>query len=278
MKTDSVFYRLFEDAPGILFELLGEPSDLGRSYNFKSVEVKETSFRIDGVFVPKPDVPDQTVIFVEVQFQKDEYLYDRMFAEIGMYLSKNRGTTDWRAIAIFPRKSLEPKDKQRHRSMLQGEQFRVIYLEDFKGISSDLIGVKLMQMIISKSNETEKYARDILSQLQGKTDFQNQAIMELVSTVMVYKFPQMSREAIEAMFTVSELKQTKVYQEAKTEGVAEGEQNLVLRLLTKRFGVIAPATESKIKSLSLSNLEELGEALLDFSEASDLDDWLKQNP
>lgn len=58
VKTDSVFYRLFQDAPGILFELLGEPSNLGKRYNFKSVEVKETSFRIDGVFAPKPDAVD----------------------------------------------------------------------------------------------------------------------------------------------------------------------------------------------------------------------------
>jgi predicted transposase/invertase (TIGR01784 family) len=72
-----------------LFELLGEPSDRGNQYNFGSVEVKQSAFRIDGVFLPKPDSPDQTVIFVEVQFQKDQGLYERLFSEIMMYLAQN---------------------------------------------------------------------------------------------------------------------------------------------------------------------------------------------
>jgi predicted transposase YdaD len=40
------------------------------------------------------------------------------------------------------------------------------------------------------------------------------------------------------MFGVSELKQTRVYQEAKAEGKAEGEQSLLLKLLTRRIGTI----------------------------------------
>jgi predicted transposase YdaD len=45
-------------------------------YTFEAVEVKETGFRLDGVFVP----PDRTgiVYFCEVQFQRDEVLYERM--------------------------------------------------------------------------------------------------------------------------------------------------------------------------------------------------------
>jgi Domain of unknown function (DUF4351) len=50
---------------------------------------------------------------------------------------------------------------------------------------------------------------------------------------------------------------------------------LILRLLTRRFGTIAPTTETQIRSLSLSQLEALGEALLDFSQPSDLMDWLR---
>jgi predicted transposase YdaD len=42
-----------------------------------------------------------------------------------------------------------------------------------------------------------------------------------MSTVMVYKFSELSREVIEAMFTISELKQTRVYRDAMNEGRAE---------------------------------------------------------
>ena len=48
----------------------------------------------------------------------------------------------------------------------------------------------------------------------------------------------------------------------------------VLRVLTRRFGERSPALQAQIQSLSLSQLESLGEALLDFSQPSDLQDWL----
>ena len=83
------------------------------------------------------------------------------------------------------------------------------------------------------------------------------------------------------MFTVSDLKQTKVYQEALEEGRDEGRteeaQALVLRLLTRSIGEIAPGTETQIRELSLEQIETLGEALLDFSVSADLDQWLEQN-
>lgn len=98
---------------------------------------------------------------------------------------------------------------------------------------------------------------------------------------MIYKFPELSREAIEAMFSVSELKQTRVYQEALQEGRQEGEQagesRLVLRLLSRRIGELSPEMRSQIQALSLQQLETLGEALLDFSQPSDLENWLRSH-
>jgi hypothetical protein len=58
-------------------------------------------------------------------------------------------------------------------------------------------------------------------------------------------------------------------------GKREGEVSFALRLLTRRFGTIAPSTETQIRKLSLNQLEEMGEALLDFSSLSDLEGWLR---
>jgi predicted transposase YdaD len=96
---------------------------------------------------------------------------------------------------------------------------------------------------------------------------------------MVYKFPELSREVIEAMFTVRELKQTRVYRDAMDEGRIEGRteeaQALVMRQLARRVGELSPEQRSLIQSLSLVQLESLSEALLDFSSLSDLDAWLQ---
>jgi Domain of unknown function (DUF4351) len=55
----------------------------------------------------------------------------------------------------------------------------------------------------------------------------------------------------------------------------KGEQLLVLRLLARRIGQIAPQTEAKILTLSVAELEALGKALLDFASPEDLDQWLR---
>jgi predicted transposase/invertase (TIGR01784 family) len=88
MRRDSIFYQLFRQFPALLFELLPQPPDRANEYIFESVEVKETSFRMDGVFLP-PD-PSGIVYFCEVQFQPDEMLYERIDAERSIYIYRNR--------------------------------------------------------------------------------------------------------------------------------------------------------------------------------------------
>ncbi|CCH95993.1 conserved hypothetical protein [Microcystis aeruginosa PCC 9717] len=58
MKTDKIFYTLFQVFPELLFQLLGKSPNLAQNYQFKSVEIKELAFRLDGVFIPDADPPD----------------------------------------------------------------------------------------------------------------------------------------------------------------------------------------------------------------------------
>jgi predicted transposase YdaD len=61
------------------------------------------------------------------------------------------------------------------------------------------------------------------------------------------------------------------------QGVTQEARSFVLRLLSRRIGMLAPNIESQIATLSISQLESLGEALLDFSTAADLDEWLRSH-
>jgi predicted transposase YdaD len=71
------------------------------------------------------------------------------------------------------------------------------------------------------------------------------------------------------------MKESVIYQEIKEEGRQEGAVNLLLRLLNRRIGGIAAELSAKLSSLSLENLENLGEALLDFQSVEDLEQWLE---
>jgi predicted transposase YdaD len=77
------------------------------------------------------------------------------------------------------------------------------------------------------------------------------------------------------------MQQSVIYQEWKEEFRQEGRQeegqSLILRQLTRRLGDVAPELRSQVQALSLTQLEALGEALLDFSEPTDLVNWLQEN-
>ena len=64
-------------------------------------------------------------------------------------------------------------------------------------------------------------------------------------------------------------------EEGRQEGRQEGEANLVLRQLNRRVGDISPELLPNIRSLDLEQLENLGEALLDFQSLQDLEQWLE---
>jgi predicted transposase/invertase (TIGR01784 family) len=285
LKMDSIFYRIFQSSPEILFELLGQSPDLAQGREFGSVEIKQVAFRLDGVLFPNLDAPDQTVWFIEVQMQSDPVFYQRFFAEIYFYLNLYPQTADWQAVVIYPTRSIESKNQKLYRANLNSDQVHRVYLEDFSDTSTESLGIGMMQLIVSDPVDAIPKAKVLLAKTQplSKTDPKFAAIIELIETIVVYKFPLLGREEIENMLGLSELKQTKVYQEALQEGEQRGEQtgalrearSLILRQLTCRVGTISPNFEVKISTLSIAQLESLGEALLDFSSSADLDNWLK---
>ncbi len=71
-------------------------------------------------------------------------------------------------------------------------------------------------------------------------------------------------------------------QEGRQEGLQQGRQegrqqeavSLILRQLTRRLGAIDSSLQERIQRLSVAQLEDLGEALLDFESAADLAPWL----
>ena len=46
-------------------------------------------------------------MFVEVQYQPDEQFYGRFFAEILLYLYRNTQPHPWRAVVIYPYRTVE---------------------------------------------------------------------------------------------------------------------------------------------------------------------------
>ena len=274
MRRDSIFYKLFSQFPGLLFELMADPPLNHTGYQFESVEVKETAFRIDGVFLPPQAAAHQVVCFAEVQLQKDEELYDRFFAETAYFL--RRATvryTDWRGVLLFASRSLEPSNAYRHRSLLNGPQVQQIYLDELRPSSQDSLGVQLVQLTMATEATAVVQARALLKKVPQpvRAELAESAIIDLVTTIMVYRLTTLSREEIEAMLGLI-LSESRVLREERQ----RAEQALILRLLNRRVGIIPDHARLQINSLSLEQLENLAEALLDFTGLEDLLTWLAQ--
>ncbi len=71
------------------------------------------------------------------------------------------------------------------------------------------------------------------------------------------------------------MRESPLYQEIIQTGMQQGEQRIVMRQLTRRIGEVSPQLQAQIQSLSTSQIEELSEALLDFSDSGDLIYWLQ---
>jgi predicted transposase/invertase (TIGR01784 family) len=276
VKTDSLLYRIFRTAPSIFFELIGQPEL--QDYEFQSVEIKQTAHRLDGVFFPPSDSPNLPVFFAEFQFQDDPLLYHRLFAEIFMYLEQNPTIADWQAVAVFPRRSLEPTQTHLYRALLSSPQVQRFYLNELSDAENLPTSLGLLQLIITPPNTAPTLAKQLIERSQSRSDLPRALIMELIITTMVYKFPQLSREEILQMLEiVAEAQQTRFYQEAKEEGRQEGERAIILRLLNRRLGRLSSEMQAQIGTLTLEQLEDLGEALLDFSTLEDLQQWMQDH-
>jgi predicted transposase/invertase (TIGR01784 family) len=288
MKRDSIFYKLFQQFPPLLFQLLPSVPVNVNQYRFDSVAVKEPKFEIDGVFIPGSD--DGVVYFCEVQFQKDEELYERVFAESLLYFYRNRSRfSDWQAVIIYPSRAIEQSNSLPYSDLLNSDRTHRNYLNELGNIGELPIWVALMVLTTLSESQAPAAARTLLQRNIAEQGV-NLAIIEIITTIMVYKFEQLNQQEVELMLGIT-LQETRVYRDIKAvgeelgmvrgleQGLEQGRKeeaaNLAIRLLSKRFGKLADHQALQISALTLIQLEQLSEALLDFETIGDLDSWLE---
>jgi predicted transposase YdaD len=185
-------------------------------------------------------------------------------------------------VVIYFSSSIEQEQLVTVSEFLTSGRITRIYLDKLSTIEPHPIGLELMLLTIQPDNQAVITAKTLISRSQQLSD--SRAIIEMISTIMVYRFTNLTRTEVEAMIGIT-LQQTRVYQDAKAEGKAEGVnegrqaegQSLILRQLSRRFGTLSSEVNTAVIALPLAKLEDLGEALLDFKEITDLMNWLETN-
>jgi len=245
VKTDNIFYELFQANPNVLFELIGAvpPTQTGL-YTFISQEVKQTRFQIDGLLLPHHRRPDLPIYFIEVLGYKQkpgESFYHNFFSEINLYLNDYRPPNDWRGVLLFTEHRFDPGIPTHFTEYATSSRLQRLYLDrmpdEAEGRSLEVAAIQLIGL---KPSQAAQWARALVERARTeRTDATNLTeIIELISTICIYKFPDLTRQEIETMLGLSELRQTKVFQEAKEEGkqeVTEEERDRILALAVPGF-------------------------------------------
>ena len=254
MRRDSIFYAIFQRSPSLLFELLADVPESATQYRFESVAVKEPTFVIDGVFLP-PE-PSGTVFFAEVQMQKDERLYERLFGESLLYFYRNRDYySNWQAVVIYPSRSMEQTDMQPYLALLNSDQVHRVYLNELGAIAELPLGAAAMVLTIVGETEAPAQARMLIERANQEVALlpARQSIIEMISTIVVYKFTNLSREEIDAMLG-TKLAETRVFREAREEERLATQTEIAINLLRQNFPVDAIAQAT---GLTLEQLRQL---------------------
>ncbi len=130
---------------------------------------------------------------------------------------------------------------------------------------------------------------ELLSQVaEHVKKIDNKAEREMISScAQILAGLRFKKEHIQKIFKEGIMRESVIYQEILQVGHQEGHQEglqkgrheegivFISRLLQRKFGSISPDLEAQIKNLSITQMEDLGEALFDFQSIDDLKEWLK---
>ncbi|MFM6818004.1 MAG: Rpn family recombination-promoting nuclease/putative transposase [Dolichospermum sp.] len=122
--------------------------------------------------------------------------------------------------------------------------------------------------VLAKTDEPNKLLQQVALEIDKiEEQAQQNTIAACVELLAGLKF---EKQLIKQYFREETMEESVIYQEI----INRGKLELISRLLKRRIGEISAKLESQIKELSGEKLDELSEAILDFSQPDDLVNWM----
>ena len=234
MKTNKLYYEVFQEFPDIFFRLIGKSQVNARAYEFKAIELKETSLRLDGVMLRVAKNLKEPIYFIEVQSYKNDDIYPNILRKVSTYLEQNDAEQNWFGVVIYERRSLEPENAKSYKWLFNSGKILRIYLDEIDLAAQQNLGIGLVKLIVEKEKNAVSLAKQLIGQTRSEStdDEQTSKMLELIETIIVYKFADKSREELQAMLGLEDIKETKLgknllaegWQKGRQEGRQEGEQ------------------------------------------------------
>ncbi len=289
MKTDPLFYELFQTAPQIYFELLQIPQPC--PYRFESITVKATEKRIDGVL--EPTKPDQPIHFVEVQAAPDEEIYWRVTREVATYFEQRPALKgrEWQAVVIWLGKP-EPKGQAKPWwtefgtvLLYDGQNKQRLYSVDIIDLLGKLpensLALNVLRpLIVDNERQVRQNISTWVEQIHatpGMSPDVEQRLVMVMTQLIEEKFKTLSYEELTMMLQLTPLRETASVQKVLQEELQSFSIDKLIKMIKRKFK-FAESTIAKIdtrlRQLTLKDLEILFESIFDLSTLRELNAWI----
>jgi predicted transposase/invertase (TIGR01784 family) len=157
-------------------------------------------------------------------------------------------------VVLFTERTLEPNELAPY--LLESGLIRRFYLDEMSEVANAPLGLSILFLIQQTVNHAPGKARELIERV--KSEIGDEALrddlLELIETVIIYKLPRLSREEIQSMLQIHDIRESRVYQEAREEGLKEGWEK---GLKEERRNTIAKMVAKKMTAAEVAKILEL---------------------
>ena len=277
MKTDPLFYELFQAAPQTFFELVQITPAC--PYRFESITVKMSEKRIDGVLEPLD--ANQPYYFLEVQAFPDDVIYWRATREVATFFEQRPHLKDtkWQAIVLWlniaddpgfgPLRLLARKPKPNLLSLDLIELLK-------KLPETSLVLNVLRPLLAEDEREVREHVVQWVEHIRQATSADanlEERLISVFSQLIEQKFKTLNYKELSQMLRLTPLRETTSGQEL----LKEDRIDILLNQIEVKFGIspeMAEKLTTELAQLDVTTLKALLRQLLRLETLEQLQFWI----
>jgi predicted transposase YdaD len=281
MKSDPLFYELFQVRPQIFFELAQITPAC--PYRFESITVKTTEKRIDGIL--EPTIPGHPIYFVEVQAKPDEQMYWRTSREISVYFEQRPHLqgTDWYAYVIWLNKA---DDKGFQKTHIKDNEniprlLSVHLIDILKKLPNNSLALNILRpLIVDSEAEVRQNITAWVEQIHQTPDLSPEAEQRLLMVMTQFieeKFKSLSYKELAEMLKLTPFKETASYKEAYFEDLQADFLEMLVQQIETKFKFSQKTLAKlvlKLRQLALDDLKAMFKAIITMKRLKEINVWL----
>ncbi|BBD64595.1 hypothetical protein NIES4072_17430 [Nostoc commune NIES-4072] len=124
---------------------------------------------------------------------------------------------------------------------------------------------------LSQTEDKTRTLQQVAEAIEQINDIRTQS--NIAASTAVLSGLVLNKELIKRLLRSDAMRESVIYQDIQQEKAL----SIIIRQLRRKVGTVPPAQLLKIQALDSTHLDDLAEALLDFSSLTDLEAWLAQN-